>query len=280
MRRFAALVTVLALWVVPAVTAGARTDTVGATIAQLQTELDGQAASCDHNAVFTLAYLRTTESVRWARDQPGYFTDPAWVTYEDGVFAGEYFAAFNAYQAHSQAVPAAWRIAFEATGARRVTALGDALLGMNAHINRDLPYVLASVGLTTPGGGSRKPDHDKIQQVLAATIQPLLDEIAARFDPTVTQYGPLGTAGALQLIATWRELAWHNAQLLVAAPAGLARDLVATTIEATSATEAQLVVATNSYLPVVQSSGPRDAWCAAHHGVPPPSPYPFGLPPA
>ncbi len=201
---------------------GAR-NCLDATIAQMQQQFEAEAATCDHTAVFTLAYLRVTQTYRWAGG------------------AG---------------VPAAWSIAFDAARHHSVTALGDALLGMNAHINRDLPYVLAAIGLTGPGGASHKPDHDKIQQLLAATIQPVLDEIAARFDPTATQYGGLGTAGALQLIATWRDLAWHNAELLAAAPTPEARSLVALTIEATSAVEAEALVATNGYLPLLQSSAP------------------------
>ncbi len=247
-----------------------------ATIAQMQQQFEAEAATCDHTAVFTLAYLRVTQTYRWAGGLPGFFADTAWVDREDSLFAGYYFQAFGDDQAGRAGVPAAWSIAFDAARHHSVTALGDALLGMNAHINRDLPYVLAAIGLTGPGGASHKPDHDKIQQLLAATIQPVLDEIAARFDPTATQYGGLGTAGALQLIATWRDLAWHNAELLAAAPTPEARSLVALTIEATSAVEAEALVATNDYLPLLQSSAPSDHWCAAHGADAPPTPYAFG----
>ena len=52
----------------------------------------------------------------------------------------------------------------DAAKGRQVTGLGNLLLGMNAHINRDLPFVLYSIGLTAPDGSSRKPDHDAGQR--------------------------------------------------------------------------------------------------------------------
>jgi hypothetical protein len=248
---------------------------VDATIAEMQRRFESLAASCDHKAVFALAYLRTTQTYEWARDQPGYFLDTRWVDQEDSVFADFYFQAFDD-RARGGGIPPAWKIAFDAAARREVTGLGDALLGMNAHINRDLPFALAAVGLAGADGSSRKPDHDKVDQFLAGVIGPLLDEIAARFDPTATAYGPAGTAAALSLLATWRELSWHNAELLAGAHAGPGQDIVAQLIETSSAAEAESLVAGSSYLPLLQSSSARDNYCADHHGDRPPTPYPFG----
>ena len=39
-------------------------------------------------------------------------------------------------------------------------AVQDMLLGINAHVQNDMPFVLASLGLRKPNGDSRKPDHD------------------------------------------------------------------------------------------------------------------------
>jgi Family of unknown function (DUF5995) len=249
-----------------------------ATITQMGQRLDGLAASCDHNAVFLLAYLRTTQTYGWARDQPGYFADTPWVNHEDAVFADYYFQAFDGYRTGAAGVPPAWRIALDAASRHQVTATGDLLLGMNAHINRDLPFVLAGIGLTSRDGGSHKPDHDRVDQFLNTVVGPLLDEIAARFDPSATSSGQIGSAAAFQLLVTWRELAWRNAELLAAAPTSGARALVTEEIETTSALQAEALVATNAYLPVLQSSSARDSYCSAHHQAPPPTPYAFGAP--
>ncbi|HMC08069.1 MAG TPA: DUF5995 family protein, partial [Actinomycetota bacterium] len=249
---------------------------LGTTITQMRRRLEGMAASCDHNAVFLLAYLRTTQTYGWARNQPGYFSDNAWVNHEASVFADHYFQAFDTYRAGGASVPAAWKIALDAAGSHRVTAIGDLLLGMNAHINRDLPFVLASVSIASGDGSSHKPDHDNVDRFLNAVVGPLLSEIAARFDPGATSYGEAGKAAALQLLVTWRELAWRNAELLTIAPTIGARALVAREIEATAAAQAEALVATSSYLPGFQSASARDSYCSAHHGASSPTPYPFG----
>jgi hypothetical protein len=102
-----------------------------------------------------------------------------------------------------------------------VTGSGDLLLGISAHVNRDLPFVLASIGLVAPDGTSRKADHDRINVMLNKVQEPLLAEQAARFDPDMavpaTPYG-LGYTGLMQTLMVWREAAWRSAERLVAAP--------------------------------------------------------------
>ena len=122
------------------------------------------------------------------------------------------------------------------------------MLGMNAHINRDLPYVLESVGLTTEDGVSRKPDHDKVNEVLARVVDPLLAELIARFDPVGFNVG-IAPSTVLQVIIAWRAQAWRNAERLVAARTPMARALVVFNIESTAAAKATALAALTSYLP-------------------------------
>src|SRR3546814_16118662 len=61
-------------------------------------------------------------------------------------------------------VSPAWRIAIDSAERQAVTGTGSVFLGMNAHVNRDLPFVLAEIGLVNPDGTSRKPDHDRTEQ--------------------------------------------------------------------------------------------------------------------
>jgi hypothetical protein len=252
---------------------------VEGTISQMRTRFEPLGRACDHNAAFALTYLRTTQGYQWARDQPGFFTDVAWVNHESALFAQYYFDAYDAWAAgRRQKVPGAWLVAFDAGRDRRVTGAGNVLLGMSAHINRDLPYVLAAVGLTRHDGADRKPDHDKINEVLAVLVDPLLAELSTRFDPYGVQTG-LPSQVALGLIAGWREQAWRNAQRLVAAPDPSARALVAAEIDAAARAQAVLYVGLTGYLPPLTTSKPRDAYCAGHHADTPPA-YVFGTPPA
>jgi hypothetical protein len=164
-------------------------------------------------------------------------------------------------------VPPAWAIAFRAAGQRAVTAEGNILLGINAHVQRDLPFVLAALGLVAPDGSSRKPDHDRVDQFLNRVTDDVYREVARRFDPTIDDRdlpGTLDDFALFQVIAAWRELAWRNAELLVSAPTAAARDLVAANIETTAALQAQTLRLAYQYWPL-RSSAARDAYCALHH---------------
>ena len=222
----------------------------------------------------------TQTSTGWSREIPGYYEDVPFANHQDAVFAKNFTDAYYAYQSGDRAtVPQAWRIAFDASKDKRVSATGSLLLGMNAHINRDLPFVLASVGLVAPDGSSRKPDFDAVEQWLYTATDPLLAEFAARFDPTADDatdpYG-LSDLALFQMVSGWRESAWRNAEALVSAATPDARALVAASIEDGAAASAQTIMTSQAYLPPLTSSGPRDLWCAAHHGDVPPAPYDFG----
>jgi hypothetical protein len=229
------------------------------------------ALECDHNAVFSLIYLRVTEEYRRTIDGP-FFDDTPFVNYEDTLFAHYYFAALDAWNGgRIAAVPPAWRVAFYAAQRRAVSASGDLLLGINAHVQRDLPLVLYSVGLVRPDGTSRKADHDRVNIILNRVMDDVIAEIARRFDPTIDDTDlptSLDSTGLFQVVAAWREQAWRNAELLAAAPTPAARDLVVQQIEQDAATQARGIVTATSYLPLVQSSAPRDAFCAVHFDDP------------
>lgn len=257
---------------------------IDVTISEMQRRFKPLGRNCDHNAMFSLTYLRTTQTYKWARDQQGFFADTPFVNHEDAVFARYYFNAYDDWAAgRRDRVPQAWLIALDAAAGHRVTGAGDQLLGINAHVQRDLPFVLAAIGIVTPDGQSRKPDHDKVDRFLNAVTEPLLVELATRLDSSITTmstpYG-LGYTGLFQTMQAWREQAWRNAELLVDAPTPEARAAVARQIETYAATAASSIVATESYVPPATTSAARDAFCAAHNADAPPMAYAFGMPTA
>jgi hypothetical protein len=251
-----------------------------ATLKELARIADDTATSCSHDAVFARAYLRMTQTYGWSRDLPEYYEDVPFANHQDAVFAKYYTDAYYAYRSGDRAsVPPAWRIAFDASRDKRVTATGSLLLGMNAHINRDLPFVLAGVGLVASDGTSRKPDYDAVEQWLYTATRPMLAEIATRFDPTADDADdPFGLnyLALFQVVSGQREAAWRNAEALVSAQTPQERALVEASIEAEAVSAAQTLLATQSYVPLLSSSAPRDAWCAAHHDDAPTLPYDFG----
>ena len=223
--------------------------------------------SCDHRAVFALTYLRTTEEfLRTIEVDPGFFADGAWVNHLDAVFAEQYFRAYDGWE-RGEAVPEAWRIAFETAASPNEQGIGDLLLGMNAHINRDLPFALAHAGLVDGDGNSRKADHDRVNEFLDRVIDPLQIELARLYDPifTVTdaEPSPLDEVGALAAVRGFRENAWRNAERLVRAETPAERAMVAESIEAEATISARTIQAANTF----PGYGPtRDAHCAAAHG--------------
>ena len=221
---------------------------------------------CDHNAVFSLAYARTTQQVAaMQRADPGFFSDAPWLNHYDAVFADFYFDAWNSWRRTGSAPPA-WAMAFRAADRRNASAAGNLLLGLSAHVNRDLPFTLYAIGLVADDGSSRKADHDRVNRILNKVISPLLDEIEARYDPSarvIPGIGSLGDFLEFQALPAWRETAWRNAELLATAPGPAARKLVAATIEQTAAVEATTMLTLTRYLPPLTTSARRDAFCAA-----------------
>jgi hypothetical protein len=129
---------------------------VDAVIKEMTKRFNPLGTSCSHNAMFSLMYLRTTEQYRRSVADPSYFSDNAFINHQDAVFARYYFDAWDDYRAgRLSQVSQAWQIAFAAADQQRVSGTGNMLLGMSAHVNRDLPYVLAGIGLVKPDGSSR-----------------------------------------------------------------------------------------------------------------------------
>jgi hypothetical protein len=191
------------------------------------------------------------------RKHPHFFKYSHYLYTEDALFADVYFNSIRAAE-HHRAVPPAWQIAFDTARSGQVNAGQDMLLGINAHVQRDLPYVLARVGLRTPRGRSRKPDHDRINRVLALAFDPVVRAVARRYDPLVNALGGRGQkAAALGLLRTWRERAWRNARRLVRARGRAERHRVKISIGSAAAASAQAIAAARP----PGYGARRDAYC-------------------
>jgi hypothetical protein len=237
--------------------------------ASLYKEMDKRfqplADSCSHNAMFALLYLRVTKHVWDAIWHQDYFSDRGFMTHYGAVFGNWYFNGYDAWKSGSVNTPTAWKIALDAAKNREVTGLGNLLLGMNAHINRDLPFVLYRIGLVAPDGTSRKDDHDLINNVLYAAYGEAITEAGRRFDSSLQSSSGTGSAeSGIQSVIAWREEAWRNAERLATASSDAERAAISQQIEQAANLEAAAIKATNSY-GATQSSASRDAFCAAHH---------------
>lgn len=236
-------------------------------VAEMRRRLDVLARQCSHLAPFALMYLRVTDGVEQAQRRGERFHDLPYLAHLDAVFAGLYFRAFDAWRnGRDREVPAAWRLAFEAGDRSVVSGIGDLMLGMNAHISRDLPFALAASGLQGTDGQSARPDFDAVNTLLNRTAGPMIDEQAGRFDPSVKSFtAPVLGISSLDLgalLGLWRTEAYRNAEKLIAAPTPAARRRVAAAIEANAAQRARLIGVATSYAVLGGSTAARDRFCA------------------
>ena len=233
---------------------------------------------CDHRAVFDTTYLVLT---RYLRDEtlrrPSRIRDLSFLYTEDALFASMYFRTLRSH-ARGRPVPEAWRIALDVARDGEVNAAQDMLLGINAHVQNDMPFVLAALGLVDRDGASRKPDHDVVNEVLADAYQAVVDAVSSRYDPLVAttnaSWNPVEDIGALEMVRGWREQVWRNAEKLVAARDGRERAAEAQGIKDDAAVWARVIAAPrqDGY------RATRDAYCASGPAGKPAPPVPAGKP--
>ncbi len=145
---------------------------VDALLARMAALLRALEADGDPARAFLGTYLRTTHAVVTALHR-GLFEDPAWVERWDVDFAELYLDALQAHRRDPAAPPRPWRLAFGADPGLRPE--GHVLLGMNAHINFDLPQSLVrmipAVDFADPALLARRQrDHERIDAVLTARV--------------------------------------------------------------------------------------------------------------
>src|SRR4029079_7346097 len=178
---------------------------------------DALPASQRKRRVFLGTYQRTTAAVGAAIEGAG-FEDPAWVERWDVVFARLYLAAHDADLAGGP-VPRPWRLAFDAPD--DLPDLRHVLLGINAHVNYDLPQALLAVisekDFTDPAlMDRRRRDHESIDGVLAGRVSAEDNLLGERslLDRVLT---PLNRVGTKRFLKEARRKVWHNTYELHAA---------------------------------------------------------------
>jgi hypothetical protein len=168
---------------------------------------------------FLGTYLRTTRAVAAALDA-GAFEDPGWVAGWDVDFAGLYLYALEAYRVDPAGVAEPWRLAF---GARAdLPPEAHVLLGMNAHINFDLPQSLVRVipaeDFDHPERlDLRRRDHERIDAVLAARVAEedvALQLAGGRRTPLDRVLAPANRTASRLFLRESRRKVWANAVAL------------------------------------------------------------------
>jgi hypothetical protein len=187
-------------------------------IARMAALLEPLEAAGDKRRYFHATYQRTTIAVAGELGR-GAFTDAEWVERWDVAFAGLYLDALEADLAgRTPARP--WAIAFGAPPG--LPPLRHVLLGMNAHINYDLPQALVAVISDEQFGDAallarREADHRAIDDVLAARVAAEDEELARLSGPPPLLdrlLRPLNRLGSQRFLREAREKVWANATAL------------------------------------------------------------------
>ncbi len=221
---------------------------------------------CNHLAVISYSYLQITrgliEDLTGPREE-ALVVHRRWMEYLITQFSNRYFRAFHRY-AHGKPVTDAWRITFETAANGDANAGQEVLLFSNAHVQHDLPYAYAKMGIETRSGKSRKPDHDAVNAVNARVFDGIEEFIAAHYDPSFSLIDvpvlPIEEVGTLELVKSWREQAWRSAERLVAAETPEERHEVARTIRENATRWAEMI--SSGGTPGYRAT--RDEYCRAH----------------
>jgi hypothetical protein len=194
---------------------------IAAVIAAMQERLDAFPPELAARRDFLATYQRTTAAVGEAIDQAR-FEDGAWVEEWDVVFADLYLAALDADLTGQGRVPRPWRLAFDAPA--DLPALRHVLLGINAHINYDLPQALLAVITDEQFADPalldlRRRDHERIDGVLSGRVAAEDDELATRSARSLLDrvLQPLNRRASTRFLREARQKVWHNTRELQAA---------------------------------------------------------------
>jgi hypothetical protein len=187
---------------------------IGAVLTAMQDRLDAFPPDRASQRLFLDTYRRTTQAVGTAIEEAR-FEDPWWVERWDVVFADLYLAALDLDLAGSDQVPRPWRLAFDAPP--ELPALRHVLLGINAHINYDLPQallrVISDAEFADPALlDRRRRDHERIDGVLSGRVAAEDDELVAVSGRSVVDrfLQPLNRLSSQRFLREARQKVWHN----------------------------------------------------------------------
>jgi hypothetical protein len=153
-------------------------------------------AARDRRAFFLRVYYMMTLEVHAAINGTGVyvgrpvFMDPSWIERLSGRFASLYFRSLTVTGDGSAAGQRAWGAAHGAARSSRSTVLLNALLGIVAHIKKDLAQAIAeNLELDDIDDSAtmlrRRFDHDQVNNLLIRVMGSIQDTLARDYEPVL-----------------------------------------------------------------------------------------------
>jgi hypothetical protein len=187
-------------------------------LTSMQDRLDSLPDRLRHQRVFLGTYRRMTAAVGDAISA-GQFEDPVWVRRWDVAFVEFYLSALDREIAGDQGVPAPWRRAFGAP--EDLPSVRHVLLGINAHINFDLPQALLALISDEDFNDAelmaiRQRDHHTVDGVLASHVSAESDQLAGPegLRPLDRLLLPVNRWGSRRFLREARTKVWQNTVIL------------------------------------------------------------------
>lgn len=173
----------------------------------------------DGFAFFLRLYRAVTEAVEEAVRPGGEYADTRFVRWLDVVFANLFFRALRDGTQRRAGVPRAWAPLLEARSRPGVLPIQFALAGMNAHINRDLPFALvetwAALDLEPRRGSDQHEDFTRLNGLLEHTEARVKVELATgALGHVERSLGRADDVVAMWKIGRARDAAWVNGETL------------------------------------------------------------------
>jgi Family of unknown function (DUF5995) len=187
----------------------------------LMRDLEAALPSADGVTWFLRLYRPVTEAVAESARPGGPYGDPRCVRWLDVVFANMFFRALRDSSRSPDAIPKAWAPLFEVRGRTGIAPLQFALAGMNAHINRDLPFALVE----TWEALDLEPERERESVVYRdfVLVNDLLERVEERVKAELAtgavghverSLGDVDDAVAMWKVARARDAAWSNGETL------------------------------------------------------------------
>ena len=190
---------------------------IAGVLADMRDRLEVLPPELSSQRAFLETYRRTTLAVTKAIAD-GAFEDPDWVEAWDAAFAQLYLDALDARLSGGR-VPRPWRLAFEAPTS--LPPLRHVLLGINAHINYDLPQALLAVIPDEDFADAtvlarRQRDHERIDGVLSGRVAAEDAELSAVSARTLLDRAlqPVNRLASRRFLREARLKVWHNTREL------------------------------------------------------------------
>jgi hypothetical protein len=155
---------------------------LGATIERLRSEALGADGA---DGYFAAMYARVTDRVQTAITD-GRFGDGERTARFARSFADWYIGPRDG----TRPVPACWKAGHDVAADRRLLIVQHLVLGINAHVNHDLPQVVVELAGAEDSLDVLRPDFDAINDILAETLPDILRDLGR-------------VAGWTQVAASW-----------------------------------------------------------------------------